>query len=128
MATILFLYGTLKRGHRNHRLVADQEFLGEAVTEPRYRVFDLGPYPGLVVDEANGVAVRGELWAVGECCLAELDEFEEESHAFRRGPVAVAGREGEVFAYFWNRPVPAGTRSGSEWPVECGPLAPRADL
>jgi gamma-glutamylcyclotransferase (GGCT)/AIG2-like uncharacterized protein YtfP len=57
----LFVYGTLKRGQRNHRLIADQRFLGEATTEPRYRVFDLGPYPGLVIDETNGVAVLGEL-------------------------------------------------------------------
>jgi gamma-glutamylcyclotransferase (GGCT)/AIG2-like uncharacterized protein YtfP len=65
----------------------------------------------------NGVAVRGELWAVGECCLAELDEFEEESHTFRRGPVAVAGRDEEVFAYFWNRPVPESAKSGDRWPL-----------
>ena len=116
MTTILFVYGTLKRGLRNHQLIADQQFLGEATSEPRYRVIDLGPYPGLVRDEANGLAVKGELWAVGDCCLAELDDFEEESHTFRRGPVALAGREGEVFAYFWNRPVPEGARSGSELP------------
>jgi gamma-glutamylaminecyclotransferase len=115
--TILFVYGTLKRGQRNHRLVADQGFLGEAATKPRYRVFDLGPYPGLVVDDANGVAVLGELWAVNECCLSALDDFEEESHTFRRELVAVAGRDGEVFAYFWNCPVPQGAASGSEWPL-----------
>src|SRR6187455_2507530 len=74
--TILFVYGTLKRGLRNHRLIADQTFLGEVTTEPRYRVIDLGPFPGLIVDEVNGLAVQGELWAVSECCLAELDEFE----------------------------------------------------
>jgi gamma-glutamylaminecyclotransferase len=117
MTTILFVYGTLKRGLRNHRLIADQQFLGEVATEPRYRVFDLGPYPGLVRDEANGLAVNGELWAVGDCCLAELDDFEEESHTFRRERVAIAGHEGEVFAYFWNCPVPEGAASGSEWPV-----------
>ena len=114
--TVLFVYGTLKRGQRNHRLIADQTFLGEAETEPRYRVFDLGPYPGLVADPENGVAVRGELWAVVECCLAELDDFEEVPGLFVREPVAVAGQDGIVLAYFWNRPVPAGARSGSEWP------------
>src|SRR5215471_201591 len=60
--TIVFVYGTLKRGERNHRLLADQEFLGAAVTVPRYRVFDLGPYPGLVRDDATGLAVRAELF------------------------------------------------------------------
>jgi gamma-glutamylcyclotransferase (GGCT)/AIG2-like uncharacterized protein YtfP len=117
--TTLFVYGTLKRGLSNHRLVADQTFLGEAATEPRYRVFDLGPYPGLVADDANGLAVKGELWAVSECCLADLDDFEEDAGAFARGPVAVAGRGGVVFAYFWNRPVPPGA-GGAEWPLPAG--------
>src|SRR5262245_38690497 len=117
MATILFVYGTLKRGQRNHRLVADQEFLGEALTEPRYRVFDLGPHPGLVADEANGLAVRGELWAVSDCCLGELDDFEEVPGPFVRAAVRIAGRAGEVQAYFWNRPAPEGAPAGCEWPL-----------
>jgi gamma-glutamylaminecyclotransferase len=114
--TLLFVYGTLKRGQGNHAFLAGQEFLGEAVTEPRYRIFDLGPYPGLVVDEANGLAVKGELWAVHVGCLAELDRFEEESHTFIRAPVAIQGRE-PVHAYFWNRVVPDGANSGREWPL-----------
>ena len=115
--TILFVYGTLKRGLRNHPLIADQEFLGEAVTEPRYRVLDLGPHPGLVADEAAGLAVKGELWAVSDRRLAELDEFEEVPGPFVRAEVRVAGRAEPAQAYFWNRPVPAGAASGSEWPL-----------
>ena len=113
---ILFVYGTLKRGQRNHRLLADQQYLGEAATEPRYRVFDLGPYPGLVADAANGLAVRGELWAVSECCLAELDDFEGVPDLFARRRVVVPGRDG-VEAYFWAGAVPDGAASGSEWPL-----------
>jgi gamma-glutamylaminecyclotransferase len=115
--TILFVYGTLKRGLGNHRLIADQEYLGEAQTKPLYRVIDLGPHPGLVVDEANGLPVRGELWAVSDCCLAELDDFELEAGAFMRGDVRIAGREEPVQVYFWNRPVPSGAKTGSEWPL-----------
>ena len=115
--TLLFVYGTLKRGLRNHRLLAGQIFLGEVVTEPRYRVFDLGPYPGLVVDEANGLVVKGELWAVTGECLARLDLFEEEAHTFMRGLVAIPGREG-VYAYFWNRAVPEGAKCGVQWPLK----------
>jgi gamma-glutamylaminecyclotransferase len=113
---ILFVYGSLKRGRSNHRRIADQQYLGEAVTEPRYRLIDLGTYPGMVRDDMNGVAVKGELWEVGPRCLAELDEFEKADAPYFRGAVAVAGREG-VEAYFWHGPVPAGTRSGDEWPL-----------
>jgi gamma-glutamylcyclotransferase (GGCT)/AIG2-like uncharacterized protein YtfP len=38
-------------------------------------VIDLGPHPGLL-REANGLAIHGELWAVSDCCLVELDDFE----------------------------------------------------
>lgn len=114
--TILFVYGTLKRGQSNHRLLADQEFFGEAASAPRYRVFDLGAYPGMVRDEENGLAVRGELWAVGERCLAELDGFEEVPDWFVREPVAVPGRE-QVWAYFLNTPIPEGAKSGDRWPL-----------
>src|SRR5581483_4440148 len=112
---ILFLYGSLKRGRRNHRLVADQEYLGEALTEPRYRLIDLGTSPGMVRDDAAGLAVKGELWAVGPCCLAGLDEFECADGPYFRAAVAVVGREG-VEAYRWHGPVPPGARTGDEWP------------
>jgi gamma-glutamylaminecyclotransferase len=114
--TILFVYGTLKRGQRNYFRIADQVFLGEAVTAPGYRVFDLGPFPGLVRDEASGLAIRGELFAVGDRCLAELDAFEGDAGAFVRELIEVNGQE-RVWAYYWNREIPSGTESGDRWPL-----------
>ncbi|VTT97078.1 Gamma-glutamyl cyclotransferase OS=Opitutaceae bacterium TAV5 GN=OPIT5_28875 PE=4 SV=1: AIG2 [Gemmataceae bacterium] len=111
------MYGTLKRGLRNHHLMAGQRFVADAVTEPRYRVIDLGPYPGMVADAAAGLAVRGELWAVDPGCLAALDAFEGVPDLFVRGTVAVAGQGGDVYAYFWNRPVPVAAASGDRWPL-----------
>lgn len=113
--TILFLYGSLKRGHSNHHLMAGQEYLGEAVTEPRCRIIEVGRYGGMIRDDANGLAVKGELWAVDPQRLAVLDEFETGEGLWARFPVAVAGRDG-VEAYFWVGDVPAGLRSGDEWP------------
>lgn len=115
--TLLFVYGTLKRGLRNHHLMAGQEFLGEVTTEPRYHVVDLGAHPGLIVDAANGVAVHGEVWGVDQHCLAALDEFEEVPGPFVREAVAITGRADLVYAYFLNKPVPAGARTGDRWPV-----------
>jgi len=112
---ILFVYGTLKRGLSNHRLLAGQEYLGEAVSEPRYRLIDLGPYPGLIRDEEHGAAVAGELWEVSECCLQELDDFE--GFAYIREPIALQNDSREITAYYWVRPVPTGTPSGPTWPL-----------
>ena len=119
--SILFVYGTLKRGGRNAFRVADQEFLGEVTTAPRYRVFDLGEHPGLVHADA-GFAVHGELYAVDSRCLAELDAFEDVPNWFVRELIEVPGYE-QVWAYYLNTPVPEGTKSGDRWPLpiaDCG--------
>jgi gamma-glutamylaminecyclotransferase len=114
--TILFVYGTLKRGNSaNHRL-AGQRFLREAVTEPRHRLYNLGWYPGLVKDEANGPAVTGELWEVDERCLAGLDDYECAPELYVRGRVAIRGVADPVETYFYNRPTPPAARSGAAWP------------
>ena len=114
--TVLFVYGTLKRGERNHHRLAAQEFIAEVATAPRYRVVDLGPYPGLIRDAVNGLAVHGELFAVGARCLAELDEFEDVPNLFVREHIEVAGHE-TVWAYYTNTPPPEGARTGARWPL-----------
>lgn len=114
MGTRLFVYGTLKRGERNHRLIAAQRFVGPAVTAPRYRVIDLGPHPGLVTDAVHGLAVVGEVWEVSDCTLAELDDFEGIPDPFARKPIELA--DGTAEAYFWVRTIPPAARTGDRWP------------
>ena len=116
-ATVLFLYGTLKRGMSNHHRVAG-EFLGEARTRPLYRLYALGWHPGLVGPvEDGGVAIAGELWRVGEDVLAQLDEFEGVPTWFERRPVAVEGWDESVEAYFYVGKVPDGAATGDRWPI-----------
>jgi gamma-glutamylaminecyclotransferase len=110
------VYGTLKRGGRGNRFLAGQEFLGEAVTEPKYRLYDFGTYPGLVRDEANGLAVKGELWEVDESCLAELDDYEYAPELYSREPIAVQGRTDRVESFVYSKAVPPKARSGASWP------------
>lgn len=74
--TLIFVYGTLKRGFCRSRHLDGQTFLAEAVTLPGYIMYDCGEYPGLVVDAASGVSIRGELWRVDERAIAILDEVE----------------------------------------------------
>ena len=115
--TILFVYGTLKRGGRNAFRLADQEFLGAVVTAPKYRVIDLGAHPGLIRDATAGFAIHGELFAVDAKCLAELDAFEEVPGPFVRELIEVTGHA-EVWAYYMNTPVPSGAKQGDRWPLE----------
>jgi gamma-glutamylaminecyclotransferase len=111
---LLFVYGTLKRGQRNHRLLADQRFVGPAVTAPGFRLYDLGPHPAMVRD-AHGDPVRGELFAVSECCLGELDDFEGVPDLFTRERIELADGT-TAWAYLYARQIPDGAGSGEEWP------------
>jgi len=74
---LVFVYGTLKRYHANHSFLHEQGFLGMAMTHPLYRLYDLGGYPGMVLDEAACISVHGEVWEVDAESLAKLDELED---------------------------------------------------
>jgi gamma-glutamylaminecyclotransferase len=116
MASLLFLYGTLKRGQANHHLLAGQRFLGEAVTSPFYRLFNKGPHPCLVKSEQGGVAIHGELWSVDEDTLVRLDAFEDAPYGFIRAPIDIAGFIHPVEAYFYAGDVRELAPAGNRWP------------
>ena len=78
MNTLVFVYGTLKRGHDNHHWISQQRFLDVARTQPVYRMHDLGGYPGMVPAGAGeGVSIEGEVWEVDPPGLARLDVLED---------------------------------------------------
>jgi len=114
--TSVFVYGTLKRGQRSHRHMDGQEFLGEAWTRPRYRLYDRGPYPCLVEDRGRGVGVHGEVWRVDEEALQRLDEWEGVPDLFTRREIALESFAGSVVAYFYNGDLSGFKDSGCHWP------------
>lgn len=116
MGTILlFVYGTLKRGERNHGFLRGQEYLRPARTLPHYRLYNCGPYPGLVRDAKHGRVIDGELWRITEERLPILDSFEGVG-VFRRGPVEVEGETEPVVAYFYELDVTGLGDCGAAWP------------
>lgn len=97
----LFVYGTLKRGGCRHTPIASQRFLGEAQTTPRYALYDLGNYPGLVMRADTGMVVHGELYEVN-CSLVDwLDAMEGSPDWFKLEPIELAQQQGVVWAYFY---------------------------
>ena len=72
----VFVYGTLKRGGRNHHFMEGQRFVTEARTPAGFTLYSLGYYPGMVRDPGDPHGVNGELWEVDNDCLALLDELE----------------------------------------------------
>jgi gamma-glutamylaminecyclotransferase len=115
--TLLFVYGTLKRGCKNHRHLADQTFVGEARTAPGYRLYDLGDYPGMIADPTDTQGVTGEVWSVDAAALARLDDFEGVGEAlYRRERIRLLPPfdQAAVHTYLYNRD--PGTRPlGPTW-------------
>ena len=98
----LFVYGTLERGGCRHEPLVLERFLGEYETEPLYRLYNLGSYPGLVEAE-RGDVVHGELYEVGHSLVAELDALEGAPTWFDLALVEIVGRDGPVWAYYYRQ-------------------------
>ncbi|HTW62152.1 MAG TPA: gamma-glutamylcyclotransferase family protein [Terracidiphilus sp.] len=95
----IFVYGTLKRGCRNHHFLKSAEFLGEALTEPGYRMIDCGSYPGMVRAD-NGERVTGEVYRVDASLLAALDRFEDAPDEYLRTTIRLSdGRAAQAYLY-----------------------------
>lgn len=91
MSTLVFVYGTLKRGGENHGWIAPQQFVAEARTAPLFRLYDLGGYPGMVRVE-DGLSIQGEVWRVDDAGLIKLDELEDtEGGEYERVRVPLEG-------------------------------------
>ena len=49
-STLVFVYGTRKRGGSNHHYLAGQTLIGTARTVAGFTLYSLGDYPGLVAE------------------------------------------------------------------------------
>lgn len=74
MSRLLFIYGTLLRGQVSAHRMAGAEYVGPAVTAPRYTLHRVTWYPALAAGGATAVA--GELYRVPDGMIAALDAYE----------------------------------------------------
>ncbi|XP_009361138.2 putative gamma-glutamylcyclotransferase At3g02910 [Pyrus x bretschneideri] len=110
--SVVFTYGTLKRGFGNHALMEELMRSGDAVFLGSYRTqenFPLvcGPYqvPFLLNLPGSGERVTGELYGVSSGGLARMDELEGTSRGhYERLPIKLVvleeGEAEEAEAYF----------------------------
>ena len=119
--TRLFVYGTLKRGCKNHRHLSGQRYLADVRTTPGYRLYSLGDYPGLVPATGDTAGITGELWEVDDAALARLDAFEGvDEGLYRREPVhlatpSIATADQPVFTYIYARDLTGRSPLGDTW-------------
>lgn len=119
-AVKVFVYGTLKKGYRNHRVLGDSKFLAEAKTASLYLLHDCGSYPCMTVAEKDGKQITGEIYEVTDPrILVDLDRLEGVgSGLYRRETIKLVNPEGtaEALGYIYNRSVERFLDCGTQWP------------
>lgn len=112
---LLFVYGSLKRGHVNHEQLAGAAFQGPAQTAPGYSLYRFGVYPGLA--PGGLAAVTGELYAVLRAAFRRLDEFEGCPWLYRRARVPLSdGRWAQAYLIPDAHRAECGECLGESWP------------
>ena len=70
----VFVYGTLKRGFSNNRLLSGSKLLGKARTEGKFALYESGiPF---VIEHEKVSQIAGEIYEVDKKTLSSLDRLE----------------------------------------------------
>jgi gamma-glutamylcyclotransferase (GGCT)/AIG2-like uncharacterized protein YtfP len=95
----VFIYGTLRRGCAGSMLIRFPSSKFIAAAKVRGSLYDLGPYPGLRLDDSNSL-VAGEVYEVDDDLLNELDQFEASSNYVRKQvEISFAGQQTNCWTY-----------------------------
>lgn len=80
---LVFVYGTLRRGSARSMSIRfpNSQFIADAKVSGS--LYDLGAYPGLILNESNSLVV-GEVYEVDDEILNKLDDFEASSNYWRK--------------------------------------------
>ncbi len=88
--TRVFVYGSLRHGLGNHRLMEGSRFIAADRTRPAFSLRDLGSFPGMVA--GGTTSVIGEVWEVDAATLGRLDRLEGHPRYYMRTPIVLASR------------------------------------
>ena len=78
----VFVYGSLKNGFHNHKVMKDSQFIGIATTKEKYDMFSYSSFPAVI---PNGdYHIKGEIYYVDDETLKELDRLEGNGSFYKR--------------------------------------------
>jgi gamma-glutamylcyclotransferase (GGCT)/AIG2-like uncharacterized protein YtfP len=127
----VFVYGTLRRGHRNHSLEMGK-FIGEAATLRTYWMITTGVFPVFLDAVPTDIglpplAIAGEIYHVDDASLEQLDRLERKGGAYDRKVTDVyeAGHKVQAHIYIGvadYRHLPAWTIQNNRRELEWAPL------
>jgi gamma-glutamylcyclotransferase (GGCT)/AIG2-like uncharacterized protein YtfP len=99
---LVAVYGSLRKGLSNHRLLENAEYLGEFKTEPVFSLYSLGGFPGL--KENGNTSVTMEVYSVTEQEARRVDSLEgytpgEPAYFYDKIPIDTPYGEANVYTY-----------------------------
>lgn len=78
----LFVYGTLKEGHGNNRLLEGSKKIGVGITKKKFGMYSRHiPY---VVDDEETTNIKGELYEISNSTLSRCDLLEGHPRFYER--------------------------------------------
>lgn len=98
----VFVYGTLKQGHGNHRVLGDSPLLTTAKTSANYTMFNTGGFPAVIPEGTT--TIQGEVYEVDETTFPRLDRLEGYPRMYDREVITVTDDEGQqhdAWIYLW---------------------------
>jgi gamma-glutamylaminecyclotransferase len=116
--SLIFVYGTLKKGCSNHWFLAGQKLVGAARTARGFMLYELDGYPGMVAHAGGTASVTGEVWSVDTECLERLDELEGTAQGLYRReavPLLAPFADQRVEGYIYLQPVEGRRLIGDTW-------------
>ncbi len=110
-STLIAVYGTLKRGGGNNRLLTTSKFIGSGRTTNKYPMVSTGiPFVFDRAGEGHNIVV--EIFSVGKHSLPAIDRLENHPEWYERRPTSITMDDGnEVIAqlYFCDSATDTGT-------------------
>lgn len=101
----LFVYGTLQRGYGNNRRLGGATFLGKAVTQKPYVLFDGGfPYAVPISDKFPLLPVIGEVYEVEQHHIDSCDRLEGHPSWYQRKTIQALVNNKLIDTYIYEMP------------------------
>ena len=102
---LVFVYGTLRKGHSNHHLLKDGDCYGVGRSEACYAMYLKNGYPYITSSETR-YPIVGELYSVDADTLEALDKFEGHPRYYERREIPVIVGEDRYTAWVYFRDPP----------------------
>lgn len=99
---LVAVYGSLRKGLGNHRLLQNSKYLGEFKTEPVFSLYSLGSYPGLKENGTTSVVM--EVYEVNKETAIRVDNLEdytpgEKAYFYDKIPIETPWGIASVYTY-----------------------------